>query len=253
MLNYIKSECYRTVRNRNFKILVGVCALLMAALVVVLKLFSATPTFPYANTRFALSNLYMQMNLLLGVTIVVSTFLHDNEEKHHTIKHSAAFGIPRTVIFMGRFLVQALVSILIYLVLVGGFTVLSFGLLQHSNAGELEGVLRVSLGSFTCLLTGLAVSHFFLMFAENQSTAMVSALVVLIMIPSIGNLLGRKVMLVKSLMEFFPLNVISDGGPLVEGEGDIATVIMKSLLIGAVWLVAFLVLGVIRFQKKEIK
>ena len=73
------------------------------------------------------------------------------------------------------------------------------------------------------------------------------------MIPSIGNLLGRKVMLVKSLMEFFPLNVISDGGPLVEGEGDIATVIMKSLLIGAVWLVAFLVLGVIRFQKKEIK
>lgn len=253
MLNYIKSECYRALRNRNFKILVVVCALLMAAMVVVLKFSSSTPTFPYANTRFALGNIYMQMNLLLAVTIVVSAFMHDNEEKYHTIKHSVAFGIPRTVIFMGRFMVQAIASILIYLVLVGGFTALSFGMLHHQNAGELTSLINVSLGSFTCLMAGLAVTHYFLMITENQSTAMVSALTVLIIVPTIGNLLGRKVALIQKVMELFPLNVITYGGPLIEVEGDVNMGIIKSLLIGACWLAAFLALGVIRFQKKEIK
>lgn len=253
MLNYMKSECYRTIRNRNFQILVCVCAVLMIALVFVLLYFGKDPSFPYANTRFALGNIYMQMNFILLVAIVFSAFLHDNEEQNHTIKHSVAFGIKRSTIYLGRFLLQASVCIISYIVLVSIFTVLSFVLLPHQNVGELESLIRVSLGSSTSLLAALAITHYFLMVSENQSTAFVGALSILAIIPIICNMLGRKVAFIEKLATLFPFNVVSTNGLLVYVEGNLYVAILKSFIIGALWLAFFLILGILKFSKKEVK
>ncbi len=253
MLNYMKSEFYRTFRNRNLGILLCACALLMTALVFVLKYFGADTSFPYANTKFALSNVYGQMNLFLMATIIFSGFIHDNEERHHTIKHSVAFGIKRSKIYLGRFLVQAVVSILIYIVVVGCFTALSYAMLSHKNVGEMQNLIRVSLGSITCLMTALAVTHFFLMSSENQNTAYVWAIIILALIPAICNMLGRKVELIRRMAELFPINVISDSGALVLAEGMGQMEIINGLLIGAIWLAMFLILGIYKFNSREVK
>lgn len=249
----MKSEFYRSIRNRNLKIIMGACAFLMIALVFVLKYFSKDPTFPYSNTKFALDNISYQMTMLLVATIVFSAFMHDNEDKHHTIKHSVAFGIKRSTIFIGRFLVQVTIAIVVYLTLVGIYTILSFGLLTHQNADELASLIRVSIGSFTCLLSALAITHFLLMIAENQNTAYLGALTILIFIPLICNLLGQKVEFIRKLSDYFPMNVISTRGPLVYVEGNEVLAVIKSLLIGLIWMVTFLVVGVMKFQKKEVK
>lgn len=254
MLNYMKSECYRIMRNKSLGILTVVCGVLMIGLVLALKYFDMfDPAFPYGNTRFALSNLYMQMNLLLMAAMVFSAFMHDNEEKHHTIKHSIAFGIRRSTVFLGRFAVQAIVGILIYIVLAGIYTAVTMAMLNHENVGELESLFRVSLGSATCLLAALGITHFFLMLYENQTAAYMGSITVLLILPSILNLLGRKVEAVRILAGYFPLNVVSINGPLVSVDGNEVMAVLKSLLTGAVWLAAFLVLGVVKYQKKEIK
>lgn len=253
MMNYIKSEFYRVLKIRNLFILIGICGALMMGLVFALKYFGRSPDFPYSNTRFALSNLYGMMNYMLMAAVVFSIFMYDNEEKQHTIKHSVAFGIPRHVIFIGRFMVQAVVCIFTYLILVGIYTALCYALLRHENVGELDTLIRVSIGSFTSLLAALAIAHFFLMLMESQSVAMVWTVAILVVLPGIGNLLGRKVDLVEKLMKFFPLNIVSWGGPLVFVDGNATTVILKCFLIGGLWVVGFLMAGIVRFQSKELK
>lgn len=253
MANYIKSEFYRVLRIRNIYILISICGGLMISLVLVLKHFGLNPNFPYSNTRFALSNLYGMMNYMLMAAVVFSVFMYDNEEKQHTMKHSVAFGIPHYVIFIGRFLVQVVVCIFTYLILVGVYTALCYALLKHENVGELATLIRVSIGSFTSLLAALAIAHFFFMILENQSVAMVWTVSVLVILPGIGNLLGRKVDLIEKLMKFFPINIVSWGGPLVSVDGNATTVILKCFLIGGVWLVGFLVAGIVKFQGKELK
>lgn len=254
MINYMKSEFYRTLRNRNLWILITAFAGLMIATVLILSYFNQTdPKFPYGNTRFSLGNIYMQMNLMLAAAIIFTGFIYDGEDKQHTIKHSVAFGIKRKTIYIGRFLVQVIESTVIYLVLVSVFTVISFMLLTHSNQRELEILIRVSLGSVTCLYAGIAVTHYFLMISESETTAYLQAFSVLLIIPTICNMLGRKVELIKELSIIFPSNVMSSYSSLVTGEGDVAMVLIKSLFIGLVWMLLFLGLGVTQFRKKEFR
>lgn len=148
---------------------------------------------------------------------------------------------------------QALTCIIIYLVLAGTFTALSMALLEHENAGELESMIRVSVGSATCLLAAVGVTHFFMMLCENTTVAYMGAITVLAIVPILCNMLGRKVAVIKILAAYLPINVISLDGPLVYAEGNEVITVLKSLLIGAVWLAVFLVLGIVKYERKEIK
>jgi ABC-type transport system involved in multi-copper enzyme maturation permease subunit len=225
----------------------------MIAVVFVLKYFSTDPTFPYSNTMFSLRNVYMQMDFILIIVVVFSAFMHDNEEKYQTIKHSIAFGVHRGTIYIGRFLVQAALSIMIYVVLVGIFTILSFALLNHANANELESLIRVSIGSFTCLLTSLAITHLFLMNTTSQTSAFTGTFAVVVILPQICKILGQKVELMQRISELFPINIVAYNGPLVLVNGNELLAVSKSLFLGALWLAGALILGNIQFSKKEIK
>lgn len=255
MLNYIKSEFFRMAHNRNLHIAVGACGALMIVLVVVLKLFSKDPAFSYANTKFALSNIYMNMGTLLIVTVVMSAFMHGDEDKQHTIKHSVSFGIKRSTIYIGRFCVQMAVSCLIYVVLVSLFTVASYLLLPHSNLGELESLIRVSIGGCTCLIAALSVTHYFSMSVESQHAATVGplAIVVLVAVPYILNTLGRKVEVFRIVGGFFPASAIDTGSSLVSGGADVMQGVVSALLIGAVWTIVFCILGIRKFNRLEVK
>lgn len=254
MMNYMKSEFYRAIRNRNLWILLAACTGLMVLAVGLLGYFKHTDVhFPYGNTRFALSNIYMQMGIALIISVIFAGFIHDSEEKQHTIKHSVAFGLKRSTIFLGRFFVQAIVSSVLYVILVSFFAGISFLFLQHSNQGEIDSLIRISAGSITCLLAGLAITHYFLMITESETVAYLQAFGVLMILPILCNIIGRKIDVIKNLAVVFPYNVIAADGALVSGDGDIGKAMLSSLLIGSVWVLIFLVAGVLQFQKKEVK
>ena len=252
MLNYMKSELYRTLRNRSLWIATSVAATLMFAVIFILNHFASDPTFPYSDTRFALGNIYMQMMLVLLFAVIFVLYMNDNEEKQHTIKHSVAFGFKRSTIYMGRFVTQILVSSIVYIVLVSLYTLLAYGLLQHSNEGELELLLRVSFGSMTCLFAVIAVTDYFLINYDNQSVATVSSVFILVGLPIIFNSLGRKIGVFEVLSEILPYNLMASYGPLFSTEMDKTTALLQCLGIGTIWMVLFLVLGVMKFNRKEI-
>lgn len=254
MLNYLKSEFYRGFKNRYLKITVGVFALLEALLVGILYYFvNHTEGFPYGNTKFALSNIYMQMPVLTVVIVFLAYLIDDNEFKNRTIKQSIAFGISRVRIFLGKFIVQAILCCIIYTILVTFFAALSFLALPHSNVGEFSALVRVSVGGLTCLLASLAIAYYFVMNFKSQNIGMTLAMAILFILPVIVNYLGRKVELVNEFAKYMPYNILNYDSILVSGNGDFSAVYGEPLLIGLVWLIAAIVLGLVHFKRKEIR
>ncbi len=252
MINYIKSEVYRTLRNRNLALVSAIGTIISLAGIVLLKyMIQIDASFRYGNTKFALSNIYYQMFLTLIATVVIAGFMHDGEDKQHTIKHSVAFGIKRSNIYLGRLITQFMVTIVLYVVVVSMFTALSFALLKHSNQGELDLLIQISVASITCLGAGLAATHYFLMTSENEIMANLKAVSFLWIIPVILNMVGRKIAVIQKMADLFPYNAV-DFSSLINGEVALAWSMIHSLLIGLGWIVFFAVMGLLKYQKKEV-
>ena len=254
MLNYIRSEFYRSLRIKNLKVaaiaFLGLIFLLIGALVYFGKMDA---TFPYANTEFALGNIYNQMTYLFVVIAFLSMLIDDSECKNHTIKHSVAFGIKRNTIYFGRFFVQVVVCTVIYIVMTLTLTGLSFLLLEHSQVGEVGHLLRISIGEYTCLLAGLAIAYYFIMKFENQSVAISWALIALVIVPIACNIIGRKIELIHKFTYVLPYNLVSYDGPLVDLQGNMVATVVGATIVGLLWMLLFLWIGSIEFRKKELK
>lgn len=253
MVNYIRSEIYRTIKNRNFKIMFVIFAVLIVASVVVLNnMMKVDSTFRYGNTRFALGNIYMQMTMIFTVVVVFSAIMDNAECTNSTIKHSVSFGISRNTIYIGRFIVQAIVGILVYILMFILLISLSFLLLKHSNVNEINIYIRVTIGSATCLLAVLAVTHFFLMNIKNQAIALTFPVIIMVVAPGIINMIGRKVEIIKSIAYYLPYNLVGFDSELVQGGSGIKVYLIP-LAVGLVWIVTFILSGIYVFNKKEIK
>lgn len=253
MMNYIRSELYRTIKNRNFKIMCVVFTILIVGFVLVLDYMTGIDeNFPYGNTRFSLSNVYMGMTFIFTLVVIFSAMMDNGEANTNTIKHSIAFGISRNTIYIGRFIVQAIVGILVYISMSILLIFLSFLLLKHSNANEINIYIRVTMGASSCLLAVLAVSHFFIMNVKNQAIALIFPVIIMVVAPGVINMIGRKLTLIKSIAYYLPYNLVESGSKLVQGGNGIG-VYGLPLVVGIVWIIIFILGGIYIFNKKEIK
>lgn len=132
-------------------------------------------------------------------------------------------------------------------------TGMSFLFLVHSHAGEIAILVRISLGCLTCLLAGLTISYFFIMNSENQMIGATWGTVVIMGVPVICNLVGRKVEIVQKIGSIMPYNLISYSGKVTSSNGSDLGAAVNTTVIGVIWVAAFLLIGLMLFQKKEIK
>lgn len=251
MINYIKSELYRSIKNANLKIMFVIFTVLIVASVLVLNsMLNVDPTFRYGNTRFSLGNVYAQMTMLFSVIVIFSAIMNDGKG-NNTTKQSISFGISRNNIYIGGFIVQAIVGILIYTIMSILLIILSFLLLQHSNVNEISIFIRVTIGSATCLLSVLSVTYFFSMNSKDVLASITLPIIIMVIIPSILNLIGKKITLIKSIAYYLPYNLVDYDSKLVQSQSTIGIVL--PLIIGLIWLVIFILGGIYVFNKKEIK
>lgn len=253
MINYIKSEFYRTLKNRNFKIMCGIFMGLIVTLVMLLHFMNKVDiNFPYGNTKFALSNVYAQMTMLFTVIVAFAAIVDNSEYSNNTIKHSVSFGIKRNTIYLGRLIVQAILGILVYVVMSVLLISLSFIFLKHSNVNEISNYIRVSIGGGTCLLAVLAVTHFFIMNNENIVLGLICPIVIMVIAPSILNMIGKKIDVVMQVAKNLPYNLIGFYSNLVQGVGGLSSYLI-TFLIGLLWIIVFVIWGMYLFNKKEIR
>ncbi|MDK2807615.1 MAG: type transport system permease protein [Clostridiales bacterium] len=254
MLNYMKSEMYRAVKNRNLILFMGACMGILFALVMVLVYFTKDPKFPYATVKFALSNIYMSMSTMLLLTVAIAAIIDNNEYKNHTLKHSVSFGMKRIHIFLARFIAMVLNATIVYLIITGFFVLISGLFLQQDDFfNQIMNLTRISLASFSCLVSGIAITYVFLLLIENPITAAMWIVVVLTVLPRLMALLGMKVPLFARLNAYTPLICLSIGGEMITSTATNVHAVLVSCLVGLGWTVAFLIVGAICFERIELK
>lgn len=256
MLNYINSELFRISRNKKLYILIGVVAALIIMMGVVLAGFGKDPDFPYATTAFSLGNEYRSMNYLLLILLILAMYLDDNEHKQHTMKHSVAYGIGRHTIYIARFVAQIIVSAVIYMVMNILLIGVSFALLQHSNSGELNELLRAMVAGIPLFLATLSICHCFIMNMESIVTAETCALSLVLVLPIIMNLLSKQVNFIAKLAYWHPYNLATpflDHNSVMQLTWNMHNGMWHCYLSGIVITLVFTIMGLTFFKKKEIK
>lgn len=256
MLNYIKSEWYRQMHNKPFKIMVLVCMGLIAALVGVLAYFGSEPGFRYANTRFAMSMIFTSMSGVFVLTMVPASFMENNaKNKELPIKNSVAFGISRETIYLGKFIVQLILCTLMYLLLPAFLTLLSYLFLEHSGVGETEYMIRALTGAFPLCLFMLSICFCFFF---NMGTSMVPTLWILgivYVIPKSLSFLSLKFAFFGRFTRWFPSEMLrlryDESG--LHFFWDTADGLLRCYTAGIIGTLVFLLVGMYWLKKREIK
>ncbi len=259
MINYIKSEFYRLLHSKGSYLFIIICSALLLSANIVLALVGRTElNFPYASTAFSLSLFYTSTPFVFILCVSVASTVFGNEHTHHTMKNSVSFGIFRGCIYLGKFLVEVIYALIAFLIIGGVFVGSSYLLLENSNTGELELLVRSSFAVLPLLLYALATSNCFLFIIEGTGGAIAAIVGVLLALPIVSNYLAMKFVIFQKISKFLPWNLINNMNFDVEKiqlvlpwEGS--TGYLNYWLYGGAQMLLFVLIGYFVFSRKEIK
>ena len=132
----------------------------------------------------------------------------------------------------------------------------SFALLQHSNVGELNELLRAMTAGIPLFLAALAISHCFIMNMESTISAEIYAIAIILILPMIMNMLGKQVELIAKLAYWFPYNLATpffDENSMMQLVWNIPGGMLHCYLSGLIFTIYLTVVGLTIFQKQEVK
>lgn len=256
MFNYMKSEWYRQRNNRGLQNTILICLGLIILMIAVLAYFRRWPEFAYANTYFAFSGIFTSMSGIFPFTLVFAGFMENNSRSRQSpLKNSVAFGIPRSHIYLGKFLVQLLVCTLVYLILPAVLACLSWLFLEHSNEGEWYYLAHSMIGGFPLCVFMLSISFCFIFNIGNSMSGMLPILFIVYILPYAFRFLGMKYPGFSSIAEWCPASMLGlffdDAG--IHFYWDTPIRMLRCYLSGFGGALLFLGVGIFWLKKREIR
>ncbi len=259
MINYIRSELYRLVRNRTAYIFILICsALLTSANVVLAGVAHKDKNFPYANTDFALGLFYTSLPVVFLLCISVASIVFGNEHNNHTLKNSISYGINRGSIYFGKFIVEIFYALIAFAVITGIDIGTAYLLLEDSGPRSLELLFEATFAALPLLIFALGITNCFLFIIESNGTAIASIIGISVAYPIVNGYLGMKFDFFAKLNKILPWNMINAIGfdnekmelllPWAGKDGY-----TNYWLFGIIWMVVFLLIGYVAFRRKEVK
>ena len=258
MINYIRSELYRLLRNRGAYLFILVCsALLTSAHVVLAAVAHNEEHFPYASTDFAFGLFTGFFPAIFLLCITVASIVFGNEYTSHTLKNSISYGINRGSIYFGKLIVEIIYAIIAFAVITGVDIATAFLLLENSGPDSLEMLFRFSFAALPQLLFALAVTNCFLFILESNGAAIAAIIGVTVAYPIVNGYLAMKFEIFAKLNKILPWNIVNSinfddklqmVAPWAGKDGYI-----NSWMFGIFWMIIIVVIGFVVFRRKEIK
>ena len=258
MLNYIRAEVYKLLHRPYTYVTLGILLALEA-------LFASMFAFHNAHslvTPFGAAIVAIVEMGSIGFCICLLTgdIVFATQYKNSTLKNEVSFGLSRTKIYLGKLLVQTLLSIA-YLVVMMAFFI-----------GLCAVILPMEAGSFFTASEGLAIVGWFLaaglpLWVGAQAVCCMCQFLVsgemacsflyvgvIFVLPAMvelaGLLLGGPAGgLLLKVHEYFP-TVVLDGAKAVVGD---PAYMGRAWLVGAFWVAVSTAIGLHGFHRKEIK
>lgn len=257
MLNYIKSELYRIKTTKSTWVMIGVCAILVVAFNLMIVGFKqADASFPYATTKFSLGTLADSVQILLVICMVITSVVFAGEYKNGTIKNVLAFGISRNKLFIGKYIVTVIFGCIMLLIVSLFYVSSAYLLLEDSGSQMLVMFIKaliVNVPIYISCIT-LGVTLFFII--QNETSAIWYWLLIIIVIPTVFVLIGKKIQILSDMSAWFPWNMVNKGEMLETGYQYMWETFsggLKCIVSGAGFSILYFIIGLTLFSKKEIK
>ncbi len=258
MLNYIRAEIYKMLRRPYTYIALGVLLALEALFVSMFAFHNShslvTPFGAAIVSIVEMGTIGFCICLLTGDIVFAAQY------KNSTLKNEVSFGLSRAQIYLGKFLAQALLSI-VYLVVMMAFFLGLCAVCLPMEAGKFytasEGLTIVGwflAAGLPLWIGGQAVMCMclFLVNGEMASSFLYVGIVFVLetAIGLAGLFAGGPVGdALLTLAAYFPRNML-EGAKEVVGN---MTYMGQAWLVGAFWVAASTAIGLYGFRKKEIK
>ncbi|MEG2193997.1 MAG: ABC transporter permease [Terrisporobacter sp.] len=259
MINYLKSEVYRNIRNKgNYIFLLGCIAFVIFLNIVLSMFLKSDHNFPYATTKFSFSSLYSSMAAPIILCVPLVSIVFGQELKNHTLKNTISYGIPRNQIYLVKFIMILLIS-LINLILVSGVHIISgYLLLQDSGVFYLNELIRALIACIPLFLVSVSLAHCLYFTSNNENSVMVWWVIIMIVIPTLLAMLGNRIAILGTISEWMPWNIV---GNITQGEGTHSLMmywctqkgLINCFIAGIVGTLIFYIFGMKKFEKLEIK
>lgn len=257
MLSYIHAEFYKVFR-RKYTWLTLAVALGLEALLTAGWVFQTVNGYDVGFAGSA-SILTAMLGVGFAATLLTGDMVFAGQYKHNTLKNEVSYGLSRVRIYMGKLAVQTAMSVLFCVIMVGFYLALCAVTLSHDPVQDAKALWNIGycMGAVFPLwvgVQGLTCSMYFLINSDLKAVClslgiyMVAPTVLEVMALLVGadNPVGSGLL---KLYEHMPTVM---AGAAAETPGDWA-LFGRAWIVGAIWLIAFTAIGLLGFQRKEIK
>lgn len=248
MINYMKSEKYRLLRQKGLHLTSLICFLLITAAAVVLYLTAKSdPNFPYGTSLFFYSNIIGSVVLILIVAFIFNASLTGKDMS--LIKQSVAFGISRNTIFWSKLILT--LSYFLFICMIG--IVLMIGLGENLFASEEQSVKNFLIACFNILpiaLSGFCIIHMLKMLKIGDVYIMIVLLFTYMFSGDLLKMMFQSISRLDELYKYAPSTLTHEN--LVNFMDHAAQFDYRYWITGIVISVFSLLIGVRRFAKQNI-
>lgn len=260
MTNYIKSEFYRILHTKGVFILTGVCAAVVLLYVAVLWIMASVEAsmgsvFPWATTKHAFSTLEADMHIPLFLSAVMGSLVVSDDLKHRTINNSVAFGMSREQIYLAKVIVGIAVSAVCVLVTESVLIGSGYLLLEDSGAAYTLSLLKGTAACIPAWAAGMTAIISLCYMTGSSGTSIWSWLLIMVVAPTVVNILGMKFELCKRLASWMLYPLISTTIPTeewLEYSWSTAAGFLKCQEAGIIGMSVFITLGIVAMRRREL-
>lgn len=266
MLNYIKSECYRTLHSRSTYVMTGILVILPILFHVILYVTGAATAaeadFPYDNTSFSFSFLVSSPMVFAYAGLIVAGTLYEDERKNGNLKNTVAFGISREKIFVGKCVTAVLLASVLMAVTLCAYIVSAWLLLEHTGPTTLQILLTEIPAVYGIAVAYMILGIVLLSYFQNQIIATALWMATIQVIPGIlllagMFLLGRwNIGFLWEFAQLLPANLFQYGIDVNRSHCEVlwqtSQGMTTCIAVGAVGIVISLLLGLGMLRKKEV-
>lgn len=247
MLNYLRSELYKTLKRKYTYIFTGV--LVFFSFVLIMLIYGPGPEL-YADTMFMLLISMLPFLVVMGIAVIDIVF--SDEYKNNTIRNSVSFGISRSAVYTGKLLAGLISAIVIAAVIYAAYILFSLAVLGvgEDTWSTLYKLGERTLAALPLWIAGLALSTcIFFIFKNGVIVGIVTASI-LFVFPQFLKVLEVTVSPVFRVVYDWQIVALLD---VTASEAMPAGTMLKCYAAGAIHTGLFTLIGMLAFNRREIQ
>lgn len=249
MINFLLSENYKMMKTKGIYILSFICITLMILAAFTLHHFGTSGEyFPYYKAKFYYMNILGMGIVIIVIGSIINSFLA-NKDSHKLLKQTVSFGISRTVIFFGKFIVSLIYFLILCLISLLVVYICAQIFLPKDNKA-FSDLLIALFNMAPIILGGFSLAHALNMSGIREFLSGIILVAVLMLSSSLFYILGK-------INKFFM--IFYDYSPKVLLDGILAEYMQQKIefsidywITGILITVVSICISLFYFNKKDI-